>query len=61
MITDAEATRKTGELVELMPLEWRGDSIKASDLGELRRRDDGKMLLKEIPSSGAERGGKTKA
>ena len=48
MITDAEAARKTGELVELMPTEWRGDSIKASDLGELRRREDCQELLKEI-------------
>ena len=48
MVTDAEAAQRTDELVELMPAEWRGDSIKASDLGELRRREDCKKLLKEI-------------
>ena len=50
-ITDADlahAAQKTGELVELMPPEWRGDSIKSSDLGELRKREDCKELLKEI-------------
>ena len=47
-ITDADAAQKTGELVELMPPEWRGDNIKASDLGELRRREDCQKLLKEI-------------
>ena len=48
LVTDAEAAQRTDELVELMPLEWRGDSIKSSDLGELRRRDDCQELLKEI-------------
>ena len=48
LVTDAEAAQRTDELVELMPLEWRGDSIKSSDLGELREREDCKKLLKEI-------------
>ena len=48
MISAQAAAEKTRQLVELVPAEWRGDEIKASDLAELRNRKDCEALLKEI-------------
>ena len=48
MISAEAAAEKTRQLVALMPIEWRGDDIKAGDLAELRERKDCKALLKEI-------------